>query len=60
MARTRLSICQRKQRFASEADAVRAALAADIALRVYACERCGKYHLTSRLKGKRRLRGDTN
>ncbi|MFN3818777.1 hypothetical protein [Blastomonas sp.] len=56
MPRTRLSICQRKQSFADEAQAVHAALAADIDLRVYACDRCGRYHLTSRLKGKRRLR----
>lgn len=55
MPRTRLSICQRKQRFASEQDAVRAALAASIELRPYGCDRCGQYHLTSRLKGKRRL-----
>jgi hypothetical protein len=54
MPRTRLSICQRKRRFASQDDAVRAAMAADIELRPYACERCGQYHLTSRLKGKRR------
>ncbi|GGB63875.1 hypothetical protein [Blastomonas aquatica] len=58
MPRTRLSICQRKQRFDSEEAAVLAALAADIDLRPYACDRCGRFHLTSRLKGKRRLRGD--
>lgn len=58
MPRTRLSICQRKQRFATHEDAVRAALAATIDLRPYACDRCGCFHLTSRLKGKRRLRGD--
>ena len=55
MPRTRLSICQRKQRFVSEEDAVRAATAATIELRPYRCDRCGHYHLTSRLKGKRRL-----
>jgi hypothetical protein len=33
MPRTRLSICQRKQRFASEDEAVRAAIAATIDLR---------------------------
>ncbi|MBA4780806.1 MULTISPECIES: hypothetical protein [Pseudomonadota] len=55
MPRTRLSICQRKQRFVSEDDAVRAAIAATIDLRPYRCDRCGHYHLTSRLKGKRRL-----
>lgn len=58
MPRTRLSICQRKRRFDSEEAAVLAALAADIDLRPYACDRCGRFHLTSRLKGKRRLRGD--
>jgi hypothetical protein len=58
MPRTRLSICTRKQRFDTEAEAVAAAVKADIDLRVYACDRCGNYHLTSRLKGKRRLRGD--
>ncbi|WP_167398445.1 hypothetical protein [Blastomonas natatoria] len=55
MPRTRLSICQRKQRFVSEDEAVRAALAATIDLRPYRCDRCGQYHLTSRLKGRRRL-----
>ena len=55
MPRTRLSICQRKQRFASEEEARRAAFAATIDLRPYRCDRCGRYHLTSRLKGKRRL-----
>lgn len=55
MPRTRLSICQRKQRFASEDEAVHAALAATIALRPYRCDRCRQFHLTSRLKGKRRL-----
>lgn len=57
MPRTRLSICQRKQRFASQDDAVRAARAATIELRPYRCDRCGQHHLTSRLKGKRRLPG---
>lgn len=58
MPSTRLSICQRKRRYASEAEAIAAALAADVELRAYACDRCGRYHLTSRLKGKRRLRGE--
>ena len=55
MPRTRLTVCQRKQRFASKAEALAAAMAASIDLRPYACDRCGRYHLTSRLKGKRRL-----
>ncbi|WP_164089228.1 hypothetical protein [Sphingorhabdus sp. YGSMI21] len=53
--RTRLAICRKKKRFASEADAVAAALSATIDLRPYACDRCFQYHLTSRTKGKRRL-----
>ena len=57
MPRTRLSICQRKQRFASEYDAIAAALVAKIDLRPYCCDRCGSFHLTSRTKGKRRLPG---
>ncbi|MCD2322826.1 hypothetical protein LQ953_02210 [Sphingomonas sp. IC-56] len=55
--RTRLSICARKRRYASEPDAVAAAMAADIVLRPYHCERCGQFHLTSRTKGKRPLPG---
>tara|TARA_R110000824_G_scaffold99883_5_gene237492 strand:- start:32681 stop:32857 length:177 start_codon:yes stop_codon:yes gene_type:complete len=53
--RTRLAICRKKKRFASEADAITAAQAATIDLRPYHCDRCFKYHLTSRTKGKRRL-----
>lgn len=51
--RTRPSICTRKQRFATEADALRGAQAAPFPLRPYRCDRCGHYHLTSRTKGKR-------
>ena len=54
--RTRLSICAKKVRYASEGDAVAAALRADIELRPYQCDRCRKFHLTSRTKGKRVLR----
>jgi len=53
--RTRLSICRRKKRFTSEADAVAAAQSATITLRPYRCDRCLQYHLTSRTRGKRRL-----
>jgi hypothetical protein len=53
--RTRLSVCQRKRRFASESDATAAALAASIALRPYRCNRCFGFHLTGRTKGKRSL-----
>ncbi len=50
--RTRLSICARKVRYATEKDATLAALVATIALRFYRCDRCRRYHLTSRTKGK--------
>ncbi|WP_420146279.1 hypothetical protein [Sphingobium sp.] len=55
--RTRLSICRKKTRFASEAAALVVALAADVPLRPYRCDRCRQFHLTSRTKGKRVLRG---
>ena len=51
--KTRLSICARKARFVSAPDAWRVAEVADVPLRPYRCDRCGKYHLTSRTKGKR-------
>ena len=50
--RTRLSICAKKTRYASQQDAVIAAARADFPLRPYRCERCGQFHLTSRTKGK--------
>ena len=50
--RTRLSICNRKARYASEQDAQIAATRATIPLRPYRCDRCRQYHLTSRTKGK--------
>jgi len=53
--RTRLSICRKKRRFASETDAIAAAQAAAITLRPYRCDRCHLYHLTGRTRGKRRL-----
>ena len=53
--RTRLNICRKKKRFASEADAIAAAQTATIDLHPYLCDRCFQYHLTSRTKGKRRL-----
>jgi hypothetical protein len=47
--RTKLSVCRRKARFVSiEA----ATLAAPPALRPYRCDRCRRFHLTSRTKGK--------
>ncbi|MCR5872709.1 MULTISPECIES: hypothetical protein [unclassified Sphingomonas] len=56
MARTtRLSVCYRKRRFADGDAALEAALAADIPLRPYRCDRCFGFHLTSQTKGKRSL-----
>lgn len=52
MPTTRLRICAAKQRFASEAEA-RAAIRDGAPLRPYRCDRCFRYHLTSRTKGKR-------
>lgn len=51
--RTRLSVCRRKQRFGSEAEALAVARATGLDLRHYRCDRCGAFHLTSRRKGKR-------
>mgnify|MGYP001550259883 CR=1 FL=1 len=53
MKRTRLSICRKKARFASEHDALAVAARADFPLRVYRCDRCRQFHLSSRTKGKR-------
>ena len=47
--RTRLSICARKVHFADLASAA----AATIDLRPYRCDRCRRFHLTSRTRGKR-------
>lgn len=52
--RTRLSICIRKTRFASEAAALAAVVRGGGLLRHYRCDRCFGYHLTSRTRGKRR------
>jgi hypothetical protein len=51
--RTRLSICGKKQRYASQAEALVVAGRADFPLRPYRCDRCGQFHLTGRTKGKR-------
>jgi hypothetical protein len=50
--RTKLSTCRRKVRFAGEDEAVAAMRAATVVLRPYRCERCGGWHLTSRIRGK--------
>jgi hypothetical protein len=51
--RTRLSVCSRKRGFASEDEALAVARASGFALRHYRCDRCRRFHLTSRTKGKR-------
>ena len=51
--RTRLSICAKKARYASQQEALAVADRVNIALRPYRCDRCRQYHLTSRTKGKR-------
>ena len=51
--RTRLSACARKARFLTAAEAIEAARTATIPLRHYRCDRCRRFHLTSRTKGKR-------
>ncbi|HMI40303.1 MAG TPA: hypothetical protein VK485_03605 [Sphingomicrobium sp.] len=51
--RTRLSICLKKARYPSEQDALLVAQRAGVTLRPYRCDRCRKFHLTSRTKGKR-------
>jgi hypothetical protein len=50
--RTRLSICEKKRCYPTASDAEDAARAAAIILKPYLCDRCARYHLTSRTKGK--------
>jgi hypothetical protein len=51
--RTRLSICARKARFVERNAAIEVAARSEAELRVYRCDRCLHFHLTSRTKGKR-------
>ncbi len=51
--RTKLSTCARKARYPSEADALAFARQTGLPLLPYRCDLCGKFHLTSRTKGKR-------
>jgi hypothetical protein len=51
--RTKLSICRKKVRYQTEADASTAASRADFLLHPYRCDRCQQFHLTSRTKGRR-------
>ena len=55
MKRTRLSVCRRKVRYASGAEAIAAAVGAPFELRPYRCDRCGLFHLNGRTKGKNRV-----
>ena len=50
--RTRLSICRKKARYPSEAEALLVVQRAAYPLRPYRCDRCFAYHLTGRIKGK--------
>jgi len=50
--RTRQSICARKARYASADEAMLAARNSGLELRPYRCDRCQRFHLTSRTKGK--------
>ncbi len=54
--RTRLSICNKKQRFANIIDAKIIADRTPFTLYPYKCDRCHQFHLTSRTKGKRIVR----
>ena len=51
--RTKLSTCARKKRYPSLEAAVTAARAFNLPLLPYRCDRCARFHLTSRTKGKR-------
>jgi hypothetical protein len=53
--RTKLSVCNRKVRYPSEAEALLATQRSGLELRLYRCDRCRLFHLTSRTKGKRVL-----
>lgn len=52
--RTRESVCRRKVRYASRGEAMEAATTSGLILHAYACDRCFRFHLTSRTKGRRR------
>jgi hypothetical protein len=51
--RTKLSTCSRKARFGSAEEALGAAVVSGLPLQAYRCDRCRRFHLTSRTKGKR-------
>ncbi|KPF92696.1 hypothetical protein IP81_05760 [Novosphingobium sp. AAP83] len=54
--RTRQSVCARKARYTSSEEAIEAARASGLVLYPYKCDRCFRYHLTSRTKGRRQPR----
>ena len=54
--RTRQSICIKKARYADEEDALLAARRFALPLCPYRCDRCRKFHLTSRTRGRRLAR----
>lgn len=58
--RTRLSVCQRKARYASREEAMEAALKSGLVLHAYHCDRCWRWHLTSRTKGRPVIRRSEN
>lgn len=49
--RTRIGICRRKARYASEDAALAVAARAPFPLRPYRCDLCRQFHLTGRTKG---------
>jgi hypothetical protein len=51
--RTRLSVCQRKARYMTGEEATEAARSSGLVLHPYKCDRCFRWHLTSRTKGRR-------
>ena len=51
--RTRQSICAKKASYGSEEEALVVVRRSEWKLRMYRCDRCRLFHLTSRTKGKR-------
>lgn len=51
--RTRQSICRKKVSYHSQDEALAAVERSGLPLRTYRCDRCQRFHLTSRTKGKR-------
>lgn len=56
---TRARVCAAKVRFSDLTAAQAVASGHDWAVRPYRCDRCGHWHLTSRLRGKRRPRPES-